>query len=102
MLGPLVPFTKAVLRGCSYLQQNFDTLWLTGDGGQVQGRASWKEKEGRWKMDGPTHADDSQGGKAKDAQIIRGRLEREALSPTGPEIPVPRVPGTCGGGGSGG
>lgn len=48
------------------------------------------------------HADDSQGGKARDAQIIRERLEREALSHTEPEIPVPPVPGTCAGGGSGG
>lgn len=49
---------------------------------------------------GPTDADDSQGGKARDAQIIRGRLERETLSHMGPEIPVPQVPGTHSGGGS--
>jgi hypothetical protein len=42
------------------------------------------------------HVDDSQGGKARDAQIIRGRLVREALSYTGPEIPVSQAPGTCG------
>lgn len=60
-----------------------------------------KRKRGRWKVGGPMHANDSQGGKARDAQIIRGRLEREALGPTGPEIPVHRVPGTYGGGGSG-
>lgn len=46
------------------------------------------------------HARDSQGGKARDAQIIRGRLERAALSHAGPEIPVPRVRGTGGGGGT--
>lgn len=58
-----------------------------------------KRKKGRGRMGGPLHADDSQGGKARDAQIIRGRLEREALSNMGPEIPVPQVPGTFGGGG---
>lgn len=48
------------------------------------------------------NANDSQGGRARDAQIIRGRLQREVLSHTEPEIPVPQVPGTCGRGGSGG
>lgn len=39
-----------------------------------------KRKKGRWRAGGPMQADDSQGGKARDAQIIRGRLEREASS----------------------
>lgn len=65
----------------------------------MQGGASWKEKEGEREVGGPMQAGDSQGGKARDAQIIRGRLEREALSLTGPEIPVSQVPGTWGGGG---
>lgn len=49
-----------------------------------------KRKRGRWKVGGPTHADDSQGGKARDAQIIRGRLEREALSHTGLKFLFPQ------------
>lgn len=56
-------------------------------------------RKGRRRVGGPMHADDSQGGKARDAQIIR-RLGREAFSHTGPEIPVPQVPGTCDEGGS--
>lgn len=98
-LSSLPPFTGVVWRSCSYLEQDLDTLWLARDGGQVQGGASWKEKEGEREVGGPMHAGDSQGGKARDAQIIRGRLEREALSHTGPEIPVSQVPGTWGGGG---
>lgn len=62
-LGPLFPFTGLELRGCSYLEQDLDTLWLAGDCSQVQGGASWKGKEGEREMGGPTHANDSLGGK---------------------------------------
>lgn len=75
-----------------YLQQDLDALWLAGDGGQVQGGASWKEEEEKRRVGGPMQASDSQGGKERDAQIIKGRLEREALSHMGPEIPVSQVP----------
>lgn len=88
--------------GLLYLQKDLDTLWLAGDGGQVQGGASWKEEEEKRQVGGPMQASDSQGGKARDAQIIKGRLEREALSHMGPEIPVPQVPGTRTRGGGGG
>lgn len=84
-----------------YLEQDLDTLWLAGDGGQVQGGASWKEEEEKRQVGGPMLANDSLGGKARDAQIIKGRLEREALSHVGPEIPVPQVSGTLDGGGRG-
>lgn len=63
----------------------------------MKGGASWKERErervGGW----PMNADDSLGGKAGDAQIIRGRLEGEALGHIGPEIPVPQAAGTFNG-----
>lgn len=74
-----------------YLEQDLDTLWLAGDGGQVQGGASWKEEEAKRQVGGPMQANDSQEGKARDAQIIKGRLEREALGHMGPEIPVSPV-----------
>lgn len=55
-----------------------------------------KRKRERGRVGGPMHTGDSQGGKARDAQIIRGRLKKEALSHTGPEIPVPPAPSTNG------
>ena len=74
-------------------------MWLAGDGSQVQSSASWKEKEQVREVCSPMHANDSQGGKARDAQIIRGKLEREDLSHMRPEILVPQVPSPYGGGG---
>lgn len=35
-----------------YLEQDLDTLWLAGDGGQVQGGASWKEEEEKRQVGG--------------------------------------------------
>lgn len=60
-------------------------------------REKERERVGGW-VGGPMNACDSLGGKAGDAQIIRGRLEGEALGHTGPEIPVPQAAGTFGGG----
>lgn len=76
----LSPACTGASEDCFYLKQDLYTLWLAGDGGQMEGGASWKERkrEGGW-VGGPMNADDSLGGKARDAQIIRGRLEREAL-----------------------
>lgn len=64
----------------------------------MKGSASWKgkEREVGW-VGGPMNADDSLGGKAGDAQIIRGRLEGKALGHIGPEIPVPQAAGTFNG-----
>ena len=99
-LGPLLPFT-GVVSGfsltCSRTLTHCGWQEMVAKCRAVLPRNRKKQGKG---VGGPMDADDSQGGKARDAQIIRGRLERETLSHMGPEIPVPQVPGTHSGGGS--
>lgn len=47
-------------------------------------------KKQRKGVGGPMDADDSQGGKARDAQIIRGRLERELSATWGQKFLFPK------------
>ena len=101
-LGPLLPFTGVVSGVALTCSRTLTHCGWQEMVAECRAVLPGKGKKGRGRVGGPMHTNDSEGGKARDAQIIRGRLDREALSHMEPEIPVPQVPGTCGGGGNGG